>query len=55
MKKRYFAPQTEIIVVSTSAIMQASNATLDKTQEITTTEGFGSRRGGESFWDDEED
>ena len=54
MKKTYFAPIINIVKIETNRLMQASNGTLDKSQSITTSGGFGSRRG-DSIWDDDEE
>lgn len=51
MKKSYQAPETTIIEVMTSQLICLSG-TLDGTQEITNSGGFGSRGG--SDWDDDE-
>ncbi len=54
MKKTYFAPIVNIVKIKTHQLMQASNGMLDNGKSITTSEGFGSRRG-RSLWDDDDE
>ena len=55
MKKIYFTPDTKVVKVRTNYIMAGSlTGTLDPNAEITESNGFGSRRGG-GFWEDDEE
>ena len=54
MKKKYLNPQT-IVVTITPAKMIALSGKLDKSQQITNSDNFGSRRGGGSSWEDDEE
>ena len=51
MKKRYINPQSKFVKIA-PAKMIALSGTLDGSQSITNSDGFGSRRGGD--WDDED-
>lgn len=52
MKKRYISPNTETIQIETTRMIALSGE-LDNTKSINSSDGFGSRGGGD-FWDDEE-
>ena len=52
MKKIYITPQTYALQLKAVQLLQVSSATLTN-QEIESSDGFGSRGGGD-FWDDEE-
>lgn len=54
MKKRYICPKTEAIQIETTKMI-AFSAELDAQRSITTSDGFGSRRGGGFFNDDDWD
>lgn len=52
MKKIYKTPQTKTVLINVTLLTGVSG-TLDRNQTITNSDGFGSRRGGGS-WDDED-
>ena len=55
MKKIYFTPDTKVVKVRTNHIMAGSlQGTLDPDAAITNSNGFGSRRDG-AFWEDDEE
>ena len=54
MKKIYFAPEAKTVKVGMCQMVCASDGILDKNQTITGSDGFGARRGG-SLWDDDDD
>ena len=55
MKKIYFTPDTKVVKVRTNHIMAGSlTGTLKKDEVIDSSNGFGSRRGG-GFWEDDEE
>ena len=51
MKKIYITPQTDVLQIETVRLLSGSG-TLDQTQHITDSDGFGSRGG---YWEDAED
>ena len=53
MKKTYQAPQTRTVLIATT-LMNSVSGTLDRSQSITSSDAFGSRRAGDSWADDEE-
>lgn len=54
MKRTYISPKTEIVRVQTATIIAASPALGASTEELGLEDVQYSRRGGSSFWDDEE-
>lgn len=50
MKKIYITPQTDVLRIEAVRLLSGS-AKLDQNQEITNSDGFGSRGG---YWDDED-
>ena len=54
MKKTYIAPKTTDVKIDVCRMVCASDGNLDATKTINSSDGFGSRRGG-SLWDDDEE
>ena len=55
MKKTYKNPTLTVVKIQPMNVLTTVSATMDGSQSITTSGGFGARRGRDDFWDDVED
>ena len=55
MKKTYKNPTLTVVKIQPMNVLTTVSANMDSGQSITTSGGFGARRGRDDFWDDEED